>query len=70
MIHEMTLGLGDAAKWTPTVIGMQGRHLVKYLEPIAPGAVLAVYDVLNAYQQNPGGEKKFPLLPVNFGHDG
>lgn len=63
------LGLAAAAKWSPTAIGMQGRHLTKYLEPVAPGAVLAIYDVLNAYQQNPDGEKKFPTVPVNFGHD-
>lgn len=58
--------LAAAVQWTPLTTGMQGRHLVKYIEPVSRGLMLAIFDLLNAYQQNPEGKTVFPPIPLEF----
>jgi hypothetical protein len=52
---------------TPPNAAINARHLVKYIQPLQRGFVLAVYAIMTAYELNPNGVKKFPMIPVNFG---
>jgi len=61
---EFFLGIKAQAKWSDRECGMQGRHLVKYIEPVASGLMHAIHEILNAYELNPTGENKFPPKPI------
>jgi hypothetical protein len=53
--------------WAVESTGMMGRHLIKWLGPVAPGTVKAIKEIFSLYELNPNGECKFPMTPVNFG---
>jgi hypothetical protein len=55
--------------WSEVSTGMMGRHLIKWIGPIAPGITTAIKQIFSAYELNPKGECKFPMTPVNFGID-
>jgi hypothetical protein len=55
--------------WSVVSAGMMGRHLIKWIGPIAPGVTTAIKQIFSAYELNPKGECKFPMTPVNFGID-
>jgi hypothetical protein len=55
--------------WSLVSTAMMGRHLIKWISPVAPGVTKAIKEIFSAYELNPTGERKFPMTPVNFGID-